>query len=120
MGQSVWEYILSSRSFGKFNEDRAIDFLQEREFKIVDRNFYASKLGEIDIIALKNNTLHFIEVKSSSKNFEPIYNITPKKLGRIIKSAHYYLKQKKLKYRWCIDALTIKGNEIKLIENITL
>ena len=109
-----------SRFFGKKSEDRAIEYLQDRDFKIVDRNYYAGKLGEIDIVALKNNTLHFIEVKSANKNFEPIYNITPKKLNHIIKSAQYYLKQKKLKFRWCIDALIIKKDNIELIENITL
>ena len=109
-----------SRFFGKSSEDRAIDFLQDRGFAIVDRNFYVSKLGEIDIVALKGNVLHFIEVKSSKGSFEPIYNITPTKLNRVIKSAQYYLKQKKLKYAWVIDALIIKKDKIELIENITL
>jgi len=109
-----------SRFFGKESEDKAVDFLQERGFKIVDRNFYASRLGEIDIIAFKDDTLHFIEVKSTRKNFEPIYNITPNKLRKIINSAEYYLKKKKLKYRWSIDALIIKVDSIELIENITM
>lgn len=109
-----------SRSFGKQSEDRAIDFLQERGFAIVDRNFYASRLGEIDIIAKKGDILHFIEVKSSRGNFEPIYNITPAKIRKIINSANYYLKQKSLNFAWCIDALIIKDDKIELIENITL
>ena len=109
-----------SRFFGKKSEDKAIDFLQSRGFKIVDRNFYASRFGEIDIIALKDNILHFIEVKSSKGSFEPIYNITSNKLNKIIKSAQFYLKQKKLKYAWSIDALIIKDDKIELIENITL
>jgi len=109
-----------SRSFGTLSEDRAINYLQNNGFKIVDRNFYAKKLGEIDIIALKNNILHFIEVKSSRGSFEPIYNITPAKIRKIINSANYYLKQKKLNFAWCIDALIIKDDKIELIENITL
>ena len=109
-----------SRFFGKQSEDRAVDFLQAKGFAIVDRNFYASKLGEIDIIALKGSVLHFIEVKSTQKSFEPIYNITPTKLNRVIKSAQFYLKQKKLKYAWVIDALIIKKDKIELIENITM
>jgi putative endonuclease len=109
-----------SRFFGKVSEDRAIDFLQDRGFSIVDRNYYASKLGEIDIIAKKGNILHFIEVKSSRANFEPIYNITPAKIRKIINSANYYLKQKGLNFAWCIDALVIKGDRVELIENITL
>ena len=109
-----------SRFFGKQSEDRAVDFLQAKGFAIVDRNFYASKLGEIDIVALKGDVLHFIEVKSTQKGFEPIYNITPTKLNRVIKSAQFYLKQKKLKYAWVVDALIIKKDKIELIENITV
>ena len=109
-----------SRLFGKKSEDRAVEFLQEKGFAIVDRNFYASKLGEIDIVALKGDVLHFIEVKSTQKSFEPIYNITPTKLNRVIKSAQFYLKQKKLKYAWVVDALIIKRDKIELIENITM
>jgi len=110
-----------SKIFGQKSEDRAIEFLQNSGFDIVDRNFYAKKLGEIDIIAKKDNILHFIEVKASQKDFEPIYNITPTKLNRLIKSANYYLKQKNLtSFAWCIDALIIKKDKIELIENITL
>jgi len=109
-----------SRIFGNKSEDLAVDFLQDRGFAIVERNFYASKLGEIDIIAKKGEVLHFIEVKSSRKDFEPIYNITPGKLKKLIKSANYYLKQKKLNFAWCIDALIIKNGKIELIENITI
>ena len=109
-----------SRAFGKQSEDRAIEFLEQRGFKILDRNFYAKKFGEIDIIAFKSSVLHFIEVKSTKKDFEPIYNITPIKLRKIINSAQFYLKEKKLSYAWCIDALIIKKDKIELIENITL
>ncbi len=109
-----------SRIFGKKSEDLAIDFLIDNQFKIIDRNFYASKFGEIDIIAFKNNILHFIEVKSSKRDsFEPIYNINYKKLQKIIKSIKYYLNYKKLNYPYVIDAIIIKNNKIEFIENIT-
>jgi len=109
-----------NKRYGEISEDRAVTFLQDNGFDIIDRNFYASKLGEIDIIAKKDDVLHFIEVKASRKNFEPIYNITPSKLQKLIKSVNYYLKQKKLNFAWCIDALIIKKDKIELIENITI
>ena len=110
------------RLFGNQSEELAVEFLQNNGFKIMDRNFYAKKMGEIDIIAIKDKTIHFIEVKSSFTNsFEPIYNITPRKLQKIIKSSQYYLKQKKLlNLNFCIDALIIKNGEIDMIENITI
>jgi putative endonuclease len=109
-----------NKFFGHSSEDRAVSFLQANGFDIIDRNFYALKFGEIDIIAKKDNVLHFIEVKASRKNFEPIYNITPSKLQKLIKSANYYLKLKNLHFAWCIDALIIKNDKIEFIENITL
>ena len=109
-----------SKIFGKQSEDKAVDYLQELGFAIVERNYYASRLGEIDIIAKRGDVLHFVEVKSSRGSFEPIYNITPAKLKKLINSANYYLKQKKLNFAWCIDALIIKDGRIELIENITL
>jgi putative endonuclease len=109
-----------SRFFGNKSEDLAVDYLQSNGFDIIERNYYASRLGEIDIIAKKGSVIHFVEVKSSFKDFEPIYNITPTKLHRLIKSANYYLKAKKLDFAWCIDALIIKNGKVELIENITL
>ena len=103
---------------GKLAEDRAIKYLQKEKFTIIDRNFY-TKFGEIDIIALKNDTIHFVEVKSG-ENFDPIYNITPQKLSKILKSIEIYLIKKNIQMDYMVDALVIHRQEIELIENITL
>ncbi len=68
---------MNSRHKGAQAEDFACVFLRECGFEILERNFFA-RYGEIDIIALKDNVVHFIEVKSG-ESFEPIYNITPSK-----------------------------------------
>ena len=108
---------MNTRKKGLKAEKLAIDYLKEHNYKIVTTNFY-SKFGEIDIIAYKDNTFHFIEVKSGL-NFEPIYNITPSKLNKIIKTAKYYIKINKITSSWCIDAIIIKDS-INHIKNITL
>ena len=109
-----------SRFFGKQSEDLVIDYLQSKGYQVVDRNFYAKKYGEIDIVALKDEVLHFVEVKASRGSFEAVYNVTPIKLRRIISSAQYYLKQKRLKYSWIIDVININNGTIRHIENVTL
>ena len=109
-----------SRKIGDKSEELATGFLERNRFLIIERNYYASKLGEIDIIAKKESVLHFIEVKSSYGDFDPVYNITPSKLKKVINSAHYYLKSKGLSATFCIDALLIRKDEVELIENITL
>ncbi|MBZ7975746.1 YraN family protein [Campylobacter sp. RM12637] len=110
---------LKSYIFGYENEQKAKKYLEKNNFKIIKTN-YKTKFGEIDIIALKDKTLHFIEVKSS-KNYESEYYLTPKKLERIIKSIYifnqYYEDYNNLNY--CIDLIAINDNNINYIENIT-
>ncbi|MGC9350909.1 MAG: YraN family protein [Sulfurovum sp.] len=108
------------KKFGEQSETLATRFLEGEGFVIVERNYYARKLGEIDIIASRDDVLHFIEVKSGRSDFEPIYNLTPAKLRKVVNSAHYYLKVKGLDSVFSIDALIIKQDEAELIENITL
>ncbi len=106
-----------SRKLGGIAEEKATRFLQAQGFKILDRNF-TIRGGEIDIIALKDATLHFVEVKSGA-NFEPVYNITSTKLERITKTAHTYIKAKSFDMPFCIDAIIIK-QDLEFLENITI
>ena len=105
-----------SRKIGFDAEKKALEFLQKKGFRLIEQNYY-SRFGEIDLIMIKDNTLHFIEVKSGQG--EPIYNITPKKLSKIIKTSQFYLNQKKLDMDYCFDAIIVKETNIELIENIT-
>ncbi|AZV45956.1 YraN family protein [Nautilia sp. PV-1] len=97
---------MNTRKKGNIAEDRACSYLKEKGYRIIERNFY-TKFGEIDIIAYKDGVFHFIEVKSG-KTFEPIFNITPAKLKRIINSAQYYIKINGIDSAFCIDAVVVK------------
>ena len=110
----------STKSLGSKSETLAAQFLKAEGFAIVERNYYARKLGEIDIIASKDEILHFIEVKSAKADFDPVYNVTPAKLRKVINSAHYYMKVKGLDVVFSIDILLIRQGDIELIENVTL
>ena len=109
-----------SREKGNFAEKRAISFLQDLDFEIIEQNFYAKKLGEIDIIAKKNDTYHFCEVKSAPDYETAINNLTASKLSKIKRSVDYYLQTKKLDVAFCIDAIIVNDEEINFLENITL
>jgi len=107
--------------FGDTSETLATGFLEQEGFVILERNYFARKLGEIDIIAQYEDVLHFIEVKSGKSNtFDPVYNVTPAKLRKVINSAQYYLKVKGLYMAFSIDALIVRGDEVEFIENVTL
>ena len=109
-----------SREKGDFAEKRAISFLEDLNFKIIEKNFYAKKLGEIDIIALKDNIYHFCEVKSANSFEAAVQNLTKSKLSKIKRSVDYYLQIKKLDVAFCIDAIIVNDDVIEILENITM
>ncbi len=104
--------------YGKNGEKRGEEYLIEQGFMIVERNFH-SRFGEIDIIAKKDGVLHFIEVKYSKK-YNPIYNITPQKLQKILKTIDNYILRHSCNIPYQIDALIIQDREIEFLENISI
>jgi putative endonuclease len=80
-----------SSAQGKLAEDFAVKLLNRNGYKVIDRNF-RSKFGEIDIIAIKDEYLVFIEVKArwSLKFGRPEESVTPSKLWKIGRTGEYY------------------------------
>jgi len=108
-----------SRAKGNLAEDKACEYLLEYGYLILERNFY-SRFGEIDIIATKNEVLHFIEVKSGDDYEKAIQNITPKKLSKLIKTSDIYMNKNKLNTEFVYDAIIVTPKSIEFVENITL
>jgi putative endonuclease len=108
-----------SRKKGDIAEKKACEFLNSQGFKIIEQNFYAKKLGEIDIIAKKDEIYHFIEVKSANDYEIAVNNITTSKLNKLKRSVEYYLQSKKLDVSFCLDAIIVVDEEIEFLENIT-
>lgn len=108
-----------SRAKGNLAEDKACEYLLQNGFYILERNFY-SRFGEIDIIALKDDVLHFIEVKSGDDYEKAIQNITRSKLSKIIKTSEIYIKKNNITLDYQYDAIIIVLNEIYYLENITI
>ncbi|HUQ96064.1 MAG TPA: YraN family protein [Chitinophagaceae bacterium] len=112
--------------FGKKGETLAAAYLTTLGYEILHCNWRYSHY-EIDIIALKNAVLHFIEVKSrSSKTFGlPEDGVTKTKFNRLLLAADEFLFQHPA-YRhvqYDILAITItKGKEPEffLIEDVYL
>lgn len=109
-----------SRFKGDVAEQKACEFLVSQAYEIVEQNFYAKKLGEIDIICKKDKIYHFIEVKSAQDYETAINNITPSKLSKLKRSIDYYIQIKKLNTFYCMDAIIVVEDQIEFLENITL
>jgi putative endonuclease len=117
---------------GKEGEEIAVKHLMKHQYQILDRN-YSKKWGEIDIVAEKDGTLHFVEVKTVSyeTNFDeclPEENIHSFKRKRLTKAINTYLAEKKVTHEtdFQVDAMAIylnpetKESKIRLTENIIL
>ena len=108
-------------------EDKACIFLENNNFRILERNFRKG-YGEIDIICIdsenhKEKILVFVEVKTRTTNTfgTPFESITPWKLKTLIKTAEYYkLTHKGLPDSMRIDAVSVllSSNEAESIEHI--
>ena len=107
----------NTSKIGSLGEDLACRFLMKHAFSIIDRN-YRKSYGEIDIIAKKAGNIHFIEVKSVSRenidsishetdSYNPEENIHPMKLKRLLKTAQIYLLEKDIQSEWQMDALAV-------------
>ena len=102
-----------SKKKGQQGESLAIHYLQKNNFKIICRNFH-SYYGEIDIIALKKEQLHFIEVKNYKENslIPAIFMITKQKQKKIIKTAKFYLLKQDNPFLNCqFDVILIQANQ---------
>lgn len=109
-----------SKRKGDLAEKKAINYLEKLKFKIIETNFYAKKLGEIDIIASKDDVYHFCEVKSANDYETAVNNLHKQKLSKLKRSCDYYIQTKKISNAYCIDAIIVVEDEIEFIENITL
>jgi putative endonuclease len=84
------------RKFGNDGESLVCSYLEKQGFTILQRN-YATRSGEVDIIAQQNLLICFIEVKTRAKHHAGLGEIiTRTKQMKIILTAKHYLSQ--LKY----------------------
>ncbi|PIR79673.1 MAG: YraN family protein [Candidatus Levybacteria bacterium CG10_big_fil_rev_8_21_14_0_10_35_13] len=111
----------------RLGEEIAAKFLVKRGYKIIDRNFRKG-YGEIDIIAVNNKILVFVEVKTRTSNFfgTPFEQITSFKIRALERTALFYKKlHPNLPDAMRIDAIGIEldysgdVSKIEHMENIS-
>jgi putative endonuclease len=115
---------------GKLGEDIACKYLKNKGYSIIDRN-YLKKCGELDIVAKNKDTIHFIEVKSVSREinknivssetgYRPEDNLHPWKLERLSKTIQIYLLENNVSDEtdWQFDVITVYIDENKRISKV--
>lgn len=86
--------MINSHSVGNLGEDKACLYLKDLSYQIIERNF-RTRSGEIDIIAIKDDVLVFVEVKTlPSGNVDVLsHELDLRKQRKIIKTAYFFLSK---------------------------
>ncbi len=103
---------------GRVLERRVALYLRKLGYEILDTNYQCGH-REIDIIALKNATLIFVEVRSrnGSAYGSGLESITRKKVRNIIESARFYIHKNSLySHNIRFDVASIDGDKLTYVE----
>lgn len=97
------------KEVGAWGENVAAEWLNEHGYQVIARNI-RTPYGEIDIIARQGDITIFVEVKTltSSKEFFPEKNITPKKQQHMLNAAQFYTAEHAIDH-FQIDAISVEG-----------
>lgn len=122
-----------TQKIGELGEKIACKYLFSKGFTILDQNI-TKKYGEIDILAQKENIIHFIEVKSvsvrdfsfSRETKNPLEQVHSNKQQRMKRMVQGYLTSEKYNGEWQVDVVCVYLHhdthraKIKIYENIIL
>ena len=133
-----------TQKIGELGEKIACKYLFSKGFTILDQNI-TKKYGEIDILAQKENIIHFIEVKSvsvrdlssvsrlpggtlvkSGETKNPLEQVHSNKQQRMKRMVQGYLTSEKYNGEWQVDVVCVYLHhdthraKIKIYENIIL
>ncbi len=105
------------QQLGSHGEEKVAIWLKKQGFTIQEMN-YRQRCGEIDIIALKDEVLAFVEVKLRTHAYFNLSEvITPSKQAKIIRTAMMYIMEKKIAnkvYRFDVALLEKQTDKYKL------
>ncbi|MBW2961934.1 YraN family protein [Mesonia aestuariivivens] len=98
---------------GKKGEQLAVDFLHQKGYAILERN-YRFQRAEVDIIAQKENLICAIEVKTrSTPEFgNPQDFVKPKQIQQLVKAMDFYVTDNDLDVELRFDIMAIIKNKL--------
>ncbi len=107
----------AKRQLGNIGEDIAVQFLTRKGFTIIGRN-YLKSWGEIDIIAVKDECVRFVEVKAVTRemlpdvtreigSYRPEEQVHPAKLAKLCRTAEMYMNERNDDRDYQIDVVGV-------------
>jgi putative endonuclease len=109
---------MSNQNIGQIGEDAAANYLTEKGYRVVARNYRAGR-GEIDLIAwLDDRLLVFVEIKTrSSESFGgPEGAVTARKQHVMARTAGEYMIE--IGYEWAVrfDVVAVIVHHNQVVE----
>lgn len=127
---------LLNKVIGNQGELLTAYYLKKQGFEIIEMN-YRKPWGEIDVIANKNEIIHFVEVKTVSYGtrhdlhqsvlrgtYRPEENVHEYKLKKLSRAIETWVSENKWEGEWVIDVAAVRTvpretySTIKIIPNI--
>lgn len=111
------------KRFGQEGEAAVVEYLAEREYEILAKNFSINhKIGEVDIIAKKDRLIIFVEVKTRARDDAVLVSemVSRIKQKKIIVMAKFFLQKEKIdieKYVLRFDIAVVMRNKINYFDN---
>lgn len=113
---------LYRKKTGNHGELEAINYLKGRGFSILQKNYH-TRLGEIDIVAKKDKTIYFIEVKTRANDLKgkPYEAINFYKINHLKRASNMFLLQnnyKNYKLKMGLISILLDRGEIKFWDDL--
>lgn len=113
---------MTSTETGRKAEAAASVYLEMRGYKIIERNWRRPRC-EIDIIALKDGVISFVEVKYRRNDYQGsgLDAVTPSKLLHMRRAAWAWVDETKWKGEYVLSAIEVAGSNFTIlgfIENV--
>lgn len=107
-----------NKRLGRAGENKACAYLKRNGYKIIKRNF-VNPFGEVDIIAQKDGTVAFIEVKTRLSDIygQPSEAVLKSRREKYIAAAKYYFTGRRIEVVVRFDIIEILCGKINHIEN---
>ncbi len=99
---------MTNKELGDIGEELAANYLMHSGYRLLHRNWRLKGGCEIDIVAFKDNALHFVEVKTRTTTFtDPLQAVNMEKIRHVGRAALQYKRFYGYTYDTHIDAIGI-------------
>jgi uncharacterized protein (TIGR00252 family) len=112
---------MSTTETGRQAEAAVAEYLKNEGYKILEHN-WRTRWCEIDVVAQKENTVFFVEVKyrRSGLQGDGLEYITPKKLDQMTFAAELWVSNHNWQDEYCLAGAAVAGDNFRVTSFVEL